>query len=94
MSKLISSERILKRAKSFKKESNTTKKLTQLKNEFAIEAGYSSFSDAESQEQKRKVEERTHFAMSGSTSKNNILKEVHKGIALYVREDGRRGLKA
>jgi len=88
-----SSKEILKEAKTLKKL-NPTKKLSQFQNELAIREGYLSFVHLKSQEKARETEKRIKFAKSDSPSADEIIKEIHHGVAVYVREDGRRGLKA
>ncbi len=84
---------ILKEAKKAHKL-EPRKKLTQIQNELSIKEGYKSFLHLKSQQQAREKEERLRFAKSRSISEKVPLKEIHRGIAIYVREDGRRGITA
>ncbi|MEZ9315613.1 hypothetical protein AB4188_08880, partial [Vibrio lentus] len=91
MSKL--SEKIKKQAKSNHRK-NRSLKLTEHQNRIAISHGYASFKALLKSEKHSEIEARKTFALKGNSQSKIEYPSVGKGIDVFVREDGLRGLRA
>ncbi len=91
MSKL--SEKIKKQAKSNHRK-NSSIKLTEHQNRIAISHGYPSYKKLLNAEKASEIEARKTFALKGNSQSKIEYPSVGKGIDVFVREDGLRGLRA
>lgn len=91
MSKL--SEKIKKQAKSNHRK-NRSLKLTEHQKRIAISYGYASFKALLKSERNSEIEARKTFALKGNTQSKIQYPSVGKGIEIFIREDGLRGLRA
>ncbi|NOI15849.1 SET domain-containing protein [Vibrio hepatarius] len=85
--------RLRKQAKAIRK-TDSSKKLTQIQNELAVDNGYPSYKALLLQEKQDEISKRVEFATSSDLNDSHIYPTIGEGLEVYVRKDGLRGIRA